>query len=137
VTQKIPDFHNKEFYFILEKMHQSDQMSRKIFLNLPCNSYIISFRNLCWQSNLNNTAHLGTVLLNFATSEDRQATFRGRKGLAGTKLGLDKDLTLTQQAHKSKLWPLFKEAKVASKCAKRRTTKLFINGIQICPPSSI
>jgi hypothetical protein len=38
-------------------------------------------------------ARPGAVLLKFATSEDRQAALRGRKGLAGTKLGLDKDLT--------------------------------------------
>jgi hypothetical protein len=36
------------------------------------------------------------MLLKFATSKDRQAVFRGRKGLAGTKLGLDKDLILAQ-----------------------------------------
>jgi hypothetical protein len=61
----------------------------------------------------------------------------GRKGLAGTKLGLDEDLTPTQQAHKSKLWPLFKEAKVASKHAFWRITELFVDDTQICPPSSI
>jgi hypothetical protein len=32
-------------------------------------------------------------------------------------MGLDEDLTPTQQAHKSKLWPLFKEAKAAGKWA--------------------
>jgi hypothetical protein len=41
-------------------------------------------------------ARLGVVLLKFATSEDRQATLRRRKGLAGTKLGLDEDLILAQ-----------------------------------------
>jgi hypothetical protein len=58
---------------------------------------------------------LGAMLLKFAMSEDRQAALRGRKGLAGTKLGLDEDFTPTQQACKSKLWPLFKEAKAAGK----------------------
>jgi hypothetical protein len=62
-------------------------------------------------------ARPSAVLLKFATSEDRQATLRGCKGLAGTKLGLDKDLTPAQQARKSELWPLFKEAKVTSKRA--------------------
>jgi hypothetical protein len=57
----------------------------------------------------------GTVLFKFATNEDRQAVLRGCKGLARTKLGLDENLTPTQQAHKSGLWPLFKEAKAASK----------------------
>jgi hypothetical protein len=36
------------------------------------------------------------VLLKFATSKDRQAALGERKGLAGNKLGLDKDLTPTQ-----------------------------------------
>jgi hypothetical protein len=50
-------------------------------------------------------------------SENRQAALRGRKGPVGIKLGLDEDFTPTQQAHKSKLWPLFKEAKATSKRA--------------------
>jgi hypothetical protein len=70
----------------------------------------------------------GVVLLKFATNEDRQVALRGRKGLARTKLGLDKDLTPTQQARKSELWPLFKEAKVAGKRAFWRAVELFING---------
>jgi hypothetical protein len=55
----------------------------------------------------------------------------------GTKLGLDEDLTPMQQARKSEMWPLFKEAKVAGKCAFWRAIELFVNDIQICPPSSI
>ncbi len=39
------------------------------------------------------------------------------KGLVGTKLGLDEDLTPTQQARKSKMWSLFKEAKATGKRA--------------------
>jgi hypothetical protein len=42
---------------------------------------------------------------------------RGHKGLARTKLGLDEDLTPTQQARKPKLWLLFKEAKAVGKHA--------------------
>jgi hypothetical protein len=57
------------------------------------------------------------VLLKFTMNEDRQATLRERKGLAGSKLGLDEDLTPVQQAHKSKMWPLFKKAKAVGKCA--------------------
>jgi hypothetical protein len=77
------------------------------------------------------------VLLKFATNKDHQAALRRRKGLAGSKLGLDKDLTPTQQACKSKLWPLFKEAKVVGKRTFWRTTELFINDTQIFPPSFI
>jgi hypothetical protein len=71
------------------------------------------------------------VLFKFVMSEDCQAALRRCKVLARTKLGLDKDLTLAQQAHKSKLWSLFKEAKATC------TTKLFIDITHICPPSSI
>lgn len=60
---------------------------------------------------------LDMVLLKFATSENRQAALRGRKGLTRTKLGLDEDLMPTQQTRKLKLWPMFKEAKVTSKHA--------------------
>jgi hypothetical protein len=77
------------------------------------------------------------VLLKFTTSEDRQAAFQRCKGLAGTKLGLDEDLTPAQQACKSELWSLFKEAKATSKHAFLRVAELFINGTRICPPSSI
>jgi hypothetical protein len=35
----------------------------------------------------------------------------------GDKLGLNKDLTPTQQVCNLELWPLFKEAKVTGKCA--------------------
>jgi len=90
-----------------------------------------------WASTSTASACLGAVLLKFATSEDYQAMVRRHKGLAGTKLGLDEDLMPTQQAHKSKLWPLFKEAKVAGKRAFWHATELFVDGIQICLPSSI
>jgi hypothetical protein len=82
-----------------------------------------------WASTSTVSARLGVVLLKFATSEDRQAALQGHKGLAGTKLGLDEDLTPTQQARKSELWPLFKEAKVAGKHAFWRATELFVNDI--------
>ncbi len=82
-------------------------------------------------------ARLGAVLLKFATSEDHQVAFRGRKGLVGTKLGLDEDLILAQQACKSELWSLFKEAKVVGKRAFWWVSELFINSTWICLPSSI
>jgi hypothetical protein len=62
-------------------------------------------------------ARLSAMLLKFATNEDRQAALQGHKGIVGTKLALDKDFMLAQQVHESELWPLFKEAKVASKHA--------------------
>jgi hypothetical protein len=54
-----------------------------------------------------------SVLLKFATAEDRQAVLRARKSLAGTCWGLDEDLTPAQQAEKSSKWPEFKAAKEA------------------------
>jgi len=42
------------------------------------------------------SARLSVMLVQFATSKDRQATLQGRKGLAGTKLGLNENLTPTQ-----------------------------------------
>jgi hypothetical protein len=92
---------------------------------------------ITWASTSTARVRPGAVLLKFVTSENRQAALRGRKGLAGTKLGLDEDLTPMQQARKSELWPLFKEAKATSKRAFWRAVELFINGTQICPPSSI
>jgi hypothetical protein len=77
------------------------------------------------------------VLFKFMTNEDRQAVLWGCKGLVGTKLGLDKDLTLAQQACKSEIWPLFKEAKVVNKRAFWRIAKLFVNDTHICMPSSV
>jgi hypothetical protein len=82
-------------------------------------------------------ARPNTVLLKFATSEDRHVVLRGHKGLMGTKLSLDKDFKPAQQARKSELWPLFKEAKAVGKCAFWRAAELFINNTWICPPSSI
>ncbi len=81
--------------------------------------------------------HFGVVLLKFAMNKDRQVVLRGRKGLVGTKLGLDENFTPTQQACKSKLWLLFKEAKAASKLSFWRAAEFFVDDTQICPPSSI
>ncbi len=41
-------------------------------------------------------ARPNVVLFKFATSENYQAVLQGRKGLVGTKLGLDEDLMPTQ-----------------------------------------
>ncbi len=70
-----------------------------------------------WASTSTAHACINAMLLKFAMSKDRQAALRRRKGLAGTKLGLDKDLMPTQQACKSELWPLFKEGKAVGKRA--------------------
>jgi hypothetical protein len=71
------------------------------------------------------------------TSENRQVVLQGCKGLARTKLGFNEDLMPVQQACKSKMWPLFKEAKTKGKCTFWHAAKFFINSIQICPPSFV
>ncbi len=62
---------------------------------------------------------------------------RGHKGLVGTKLGLDEDLTPMQHACKSEMWPLFKEAKVVGKRAFWRAVEFFVNDTQIFPASFV
>jgi hypothetical protein len=79
-------------------------------------------------------AHPDAMLVKFATSKDRQATLWGRKDLGGTKLGLDEDLTPTQQVHKSELWPLFKEAKMAGKRAFWHATELLSTTFKFARP---
>jgi hypothetical protein len=68
-----------------------------------------------WASTPAAGACPNVMLFKFAASENCQAVLRGHKGLTGTKLGLNEDLTPTQQVRKLELWPLFKEAKIASK----------------------
>jgi hypothetical protein len=80
-----------------------------------------------WASTPTANVCPGTMLLKFITNKGRQVALQRRKGLAKTRLGLDKDLMPTQQARKSELWPLFKEAKAASKRAFWRATELFVN----------
>jgi hypothetical protein len=77
------------------------------------------------------------VLLKVVTSEDHQVVLQKRKGLAGTKLSLDEDLTLMQQTCKLELWPQFKEAKATNKRVFWCAIKLSVDGIQIWSPSSV
>ncbi len=42
-------------------------------------------------------------------------------------MGPDEDLMPTQQAHKSEMWPLFKEVKIVGKCAIWCTAELFVD----------
>ncbi len=52
---------------------------------------------------------------------------RARKGLQGTQLGLDQDLTPAQQAQKRAARATFKEAKEADEWVYRRGADLYIN----------
>jgi hypothetical protein len=48
-----------------------------------------------------------------ASVHDKFTVLHARKGLQGTQLGLDEDLTPAQQAQKQAAWATFKEAKEA------------------------
>jgi hypothetical protein len=56
---------------------------------------------------------------------------RARKGLQGTQLGLDDDLTPTQQTQKRAAWATFKEAKAAGKRAFWRGAELYVNNLLV------
>jgi hypothetical protein len=49
-----------------------------------------------WASTSAMGVRPGVMLLKYVMNEDRHAALRRRKGLAGTKLGLDKDFTPVQ-----------------------------------------
>jgi hypothetical protein len=101
-----------------------------------CAKVVIAMRQwsaIAWAFALPTGARPSVVLLKFTMSKDRQVALRGHRGLAKTKLGLDKDLTLAQQACKSESWSLFKEAKVAGRRAFWCAAELFVDNTQICP----
>jgi hypothetical protein len=52
-----------------------------------------------------------TVIIMLALVHDKLTMLHTHKGLQGTQLGLDEDLTPAQQAHKQAVWATFKEAK--------------------------
>jgi len=51
------------------------------------------------------------VIITLASIHDKFMMMRARKGLQGTQLGLNEDLTPAQQAQKRAAWATFKEAK--------------------------
>jgi hypothetical protein len=51
------------------------------------------------------------VIITLASIHDKLTVLRVRKGLQGIQLGLNEDLTPTQQAKKRAAWATFKEAK--------------------------
>ncbi len=54
-----------------------------------------------------------TIIITLASVHDKLTVLHARKGLQGTQLGLDEDLTPAQQAQKQAVWAIFKEAKEA------------------------
>ncbi len=73
------------------------------------------------------------VLLEFASPADRLQVLKARRLLAGTKYGLEEDMTPWQLAQKRAAWSTFKNAKTAGKKAYWRAEKLFINGVEYHP----
>jgi hypothetical protein len=55
------------------------------------------------------------VIITLASVHDKLIVLRACKGLQGTQLGLDEDLTPAQQAQKRAALATFKEAKEAGK----------------------
>jgi hypothetical protein len=58
---------------------------------------------------------------------DKLTVLRAHKGLHGTQLGLDEDLTSAQQAQKRAIWATFKEAKEVGEWVYWRGANLYIN----------
>jgi hypothetical protein len=59
------------------------------------------------------TDKASVVIIMLASVHDKLMVLRTRKGLQGIQLGLNEDLTPTQQAQKRAAWATFKEAKEA------------------------
>ncbi|CAM6054109.1 unnamed protein product [Sphagnum tenellum] len=53
------------------------------------------------------------IIITLASVHNKLTVLRARKGLQGTQIGLDEDLTPAQQAQKRTAWATFKEAKEA------------------------
>jgi predicted secreted hydrolase len=67
------------------------------------------------------------IIITLASVHDKLTVLRNRKGLQGTQLGLDEDLTPAQQAQKRTAWATFKEAKEAGERVYWRGADLYIN----------
>ena len=68
----------------------------------------------------------GIVLVQFKTKADKRAVFKARSKLAGTRIGLDEDLTRLQQERKRAAWPVFKDLKAKGTKTQWRAEKLFV-----------
>jgi hypothetical protein len=67
------------------------------------------------------------VIITLASIHNKLTVLCARKGLQGTQLGFNKDLTLAQQAQKQAAWATFKEAKEAGEWVYWRGADLYIN----------
>ncbi len=76
------------------------------------------------------------VVITLASVHDKLTVLCARKGLQGTQLGLDEDLTPAQQAQKQAAWATFKEAKKAGERVYWRGTDLYINHKVVNSPTA-
>jgi hypothetical protein len=76
------------------------------------------------------------VIITLASVHDKLTVLRACKGLQGTQLGLDEDLTPAQQAQKQTAWATFKGAKEAGKRVYWRGANLYINHKVINSPTT-
>jgi hypothetical protein len=76
------------------------------------------------------------VIIMLASVQDKLTVLRARKGLQGTQLGLDEDLTPVQQAQKQAAWTTFKEAKEAGERVYWHGANLYINHKVINSPTA-
>jgi hypothetical protein len=67
------------------------------------------------------------VIITLASIHDKFMVLRAHKGLQGTQLGFDEDLTPVPQAQKRAAWATFKEAKEAGERVYWRGADLYIN----------
>jgi len=76
------------------------------------------------------------VIIMLASVHDKLTVLRARKGLQGSQLGLDEDLTPAQQTQKRTAWATFKEAKEAGEWVYWRGADLYINHKVVNSPTA-
>jgi hypothetical protein len=77
-----------------------------------------------------------TFIITLASVHNKFMVLHARKGLQGIQLGLDKDLTPTQQAQKQVAWATFKEAKEAGEQVYWCGADLYINHKVVNSPTA-
>ena len=68
----------------------------------------------------------GIVLVQFEKKEHKLTVFKARGKLAGTKIGMDDDLTRLQQQRKNAAWPAFQDYKANGVKTQWRAEKLYV-----------
>ncbi len=76
------------------------------------------------------------VIIMLASVHDKLTVLHTRKGLHGTQLGLNEDLTSAQQAQKQATWATFKEAKEAGERIYWHGADFYINHKVVNSPTA-